>query len=114
MTIKRYSGRAVGRSRAVEHGGMVYTVAVADDPSADMRGQAEQTLARLDANLAEAGVDRSRLLSVTVYLADLADKPVLNQVWDRWIGPADWPQRACVGVELEGGTLVEIVALAAK
>ena len=114
MAIKRHPGTAIGRSRCVEHGGMVYTVAVADDLSADVRTQAEQTLARLDRNLADAGADRSRLLSVTVYLADLADKPVLNEVWNRWIGPEDWPQRACVGVELDGGTLVEIVALAAK
>ena len=51
---------------------------------------------------------------MTVYLTDIAKKPVLNQVWDAWIGTDNWPQRACVQVKLEGDTEVEIVAVAAK
>ena len=112
--IKRYPGRAVGRSESVEHNGIVYTAVIASDLSLDLRGQTEQALAQLDRNLAEAGTDRSRLLSVTVYLTDISRKPILNQVWDAWIGERDWPQRACVEVKLEGDTEVEIVAVAAK
>ena len=51
---------------------------------------------------------------MTVYLTDISKKPVLNQVWDAWIGTESWPQRACVEVRLEGETQVEIVAVAAK
>ena len=112
--IKRYPGKAVGRSESVEHNGIVYTAVIAPDSTADLRGQTEQALEQLDRNLAEAGTDRSRLLSVTVYLTDISMKPTLNQVWDAWLGEGDWPQRACVEVKLEGDTEVEIVAVAAK
>ena len=114
MSIIRYPGKAVGRSESVEHNGIVYTAVIAPDQSADFRDQTSQALEQLDANLAEAGTDRTRLLSATVYITDMSKKPILNDVWDAWIGPDHWPQRACVEARLEGDTLVEIVAIAAK
>ena len=114
MSIKRFPGKAVGRSESVEHNGIVYTAVIATDLSVDLKGQTEQALEQLKTNLAEAGTDKSRLLSVTVYLTDISKKPVLNQVWDAWIGAENWPQRACIEAKLEGDTLVEIVAVAAK
>ncbi|MYC15809.1 MAG: RidA family protein [Gemmatimonadetes bacterium] len=114
MTIKRYPGKAFGRSKSVEHNGIVYTVVIAPDVSADFKGQTQQVLEQLDANLAEAGTDKSCLLSVTIYITDMSKKPILNEVWDAWIGPYNWPQRACVEVKLEGDTLVEMVVIAAK
>ena len=114
MTINRYPGQAVGRSESVEHNGIIYTAVIAPDLSADLESQTQQALQQLATNLAEAGPDRTHLLSVTVYLTDIAQKPILNSVWDSWIGPDNWPQRACVEVKLEGNTLVEIVAIAAK
>ena len=114
MSIRRYPGKAVGRSESVEHNGIVYTAVIASDLSADFRDQTRQSLEQLDENLASAGTDRTRLLSVTVYITDMSRKPILNEVWDVWIGPDHWPQRACVEVKLEGDTLVEIVAIVAK
>ena len=114
MTIIRYPGKAFGRSKSVEHNGVVYTVVTAPDVSADFKSQIQQVLEQLDANLAEAGTDKSCLLSVTIYITDMSKKPVLNAVWDAWIGPYNWPQRACVEVKLEGDTLVEMVVIAAK
>ena len=114
MTIIRYPGKAFGRSKSVEHNGIVYTVVTAPDVSADFKGQTQQVLEQLDANLDEAGTDKSCLLSVTIYITDMSKKPILNEVWDAWIGPYNWPQRACVEVKLEGDTLVEMVVIAAK
>lgn len=114
MTIIRYPGKAVGRSKSVEHNGVVYTVVTAPDVSADLKSQTQQALEQLDANLAEAGTDKSCLLSVAIYITDMSKKPILNAVWDAWIGPYNWPQRACVEVKLEGDTLVEMVVIAAK
>ncbi len=114
MTIIRYPGKAFGRSKSVEHNGIVYTVVTALDVSADFKSQTQQALEQLDANLAEAGTDKTRLLSVTIYITDMSKKPILNAVWDAWIGPYNWPQRACVEVKLEGDTLVEMVVIAAK
>lgn len=114
MTIIRYPGKAFGRSKSVEHNGVVYTVVTAPDVSADFKSQTQQALEQLDANLDEAGTDKSCLLSVTIYITDMSNKPILNAVWDAWIGPYNWPQRACVEVKLEGDTLVEMVVIAAK
>ena len=114
MTIIRYPGKAFGRSKSVEHNGIVYTVVTAPDVSADLESQTQQALEQLDANLDEAGTDKTRLLSVTIYITDMSKKPILNAVWDAWIGPYNWPQRACVEVKLEGDTLVEMVVIAAK
>lgn len=94
MIITRYPGKAIGRSESVEHNGIVYTAVIAPDLTADFEEQTRQTLAQLDANLTEAGTDRTRLLSATVYITDMSKKPILNEVWDAWTGPDHWPQRA--------------------
>ncbi|MYC15891.1 MAG: RidA family protein [Gemmatimonadetes bacterium] len=114
MTIIRYPGKAVGRSESVEHNGILYTAVIAPDLSTDFKSQTRQALEQLDTNLAEAGTDKTCLLSVTIYITDMSKKPILNEIWDAWIGPNNWPQRACVEAKLEGNTLVEMVAIAAK
>ena len=113
MTIERWQGSAKGRNRAVRHGGIVYTVATG--PGADIRAQTRAALAAIDANLADAGSDKTRRLSAQSFLADIAQKAAMDEVWNAWIGAdwKNWPQRACVGAPLAGDTLVEIVVTAA-
>lgn len=113
MTIERLQGGAKGRNRAVIHGGTVYTVATA--PGAEIQAQTQAALAAIDANLADAGSDKTRLVSVQIFLADMSQKAAMDEVWNDWIGPDwnTWPQRACVGAPLAGDTLVEIVVTAA-
>jgi enamine deaminase RidA (YjgF/YER057c/UK114 family) len=113
MTIKRWPGSAPGRSRAVAHDGVVYTVATAHEKSPSMRRQTADTLALIDRHLAEAGTDKSKLLSATVYIADMARKAEMNEAWLAWVDPDNAPQRACIGVTLDGADLVEIVVCAA-
>ena len=112
--IRRYPGKAYGRSESVEHNGLIYTAVIAPDLSADLVSQTEQALSQLYTNLTEAGTDKTKLLTATIYNTDIENKPTVNEVWDLWIGRNNWPVRACVEVKLEGNTLVEIVALAAK
>jgi enamine deaminase RidA (YjgF/YER057c/UK114 family) len=112
--IKRTAGSAAGRSRIVEHAGLVYTVATAREKSPAMKAQTADALARLDENLAAAGSHKSRILTATVYIADMKRKAEMNEAWLDWVDPANAPQRACLGVELEGQDLVEIVVVAAK
>jgi enamine deaminase RidA (YjgF/YER057c/UK114 family) len=94
---------------------MVWTVATAADTSLDVAGQTAQCLEALERNLADAGSDKTRLISVQVFLADMNTKSEMDRVWCEWIGPEseNWPQRACVGAPLHGDTVVEIVVLAA-
>ena len=112
MDIQRFPGNATGRNRAVAFRDLVFTVATAPGATS-IQEQTRQVLARIEQNLADAGSDKTRLLSATVYLADIASKAAMDEVWNQWIGPENWPQRACVQVGLTPGVLVEITVVAA-
>ena len=116
MEILRSAGTASGRSQGTAFGQLVWAVATDRTASATIEEQTCRSLSELDRVLMELGSNRNRILSATVYLARMSDKPQMDAVWVGWIGSdkSHWPQRACVGAALEGKTLVEIVLLAAK
>jgi enamine deaminase RidA (YjgF/YER057c/UK114 family) len=103
-------------SKVVEHNGVVYVAGqTANDNSVGMKEQTEQVLAKIDGFLAKAGTDKSKLLAATVYIADMSQKPAMNEAWNAWVDQQNPPTRACVAVELGSPqTLVEIVVSAAK
>ena len=113
--IERRAGSAPGRSRSVACGDIVWTVATASDRSKPFAIQAAESLDRLAALLEEAGSARTRLLSLQVLLADMADYAAFDALWLAWIGadPQHWPQRACFQAALAPGLRVELVATAA-
>jgi enamine deaminase RidA (YjgF/YER057c/UK114 family) len=114
MPIKRVDpGQRL--SRAVIHGDTVYIAGhVASDPALDVTGQTRQILARIDTLLAELGTDKSKILSATVWLADMATFDDMNSVWDAWVSPGSPPARACVESKLASPRYrVEIAAIAA-
>jgi enamine deaminase RidA (YjgF/YER057c/UK114 family) len=102
-------------SSAVVHSGLVYLAGhVAHDPSAGTGEQTRQVLEAIDADLAAAGTDRSRLLSVQIWLADIATFAEMNAAWDAWVDPANLPARATVEARLASPEWrVEIAAIAA-
>lgn len=106
----RYSAT---RSRVVIHQGIIMTVAVSPAKPASVYEQSKAALDVLDQHLDEAGTDKSKLLMVMIYLADIASKAEFNRAWDEWVDRTHLPLRACVGVALEGADLVELVATAA-
>jgi len=115
MTIERIK---VGprMSQAVVHGATVYLAGqVADDPNADVADQTRQILAKIDGLLAEAGTDKTKLLSANVWLSDIATFDQMNAVWDEWVTPGNPPVRACVESKLARPYLkVEIMVVAAR
>jgi len=91
----------------------VYAVATDPDCADGITAQTSNTLHELDRVLTEAGSAKTGLVQATVYLSDISSKPEMDTVWREWIGPeANWPQRACVGVDLDDGCLIEIVVVA--
>jgi enamine deaminase RidA (YjgF/YER057c/UK114 family) len=102
------------RSRAVVVGNMIHMGGqVADDKNADIRAQTVQTLAKIDALLAECGSSKAKLISATIWLKSMSDYDGMNEIWDRWIDPANPPARACGEVRLaDDRYLVEIIATA--
>jgi enamine deaminase RidA (YjgF/YER057c/UK114 family) len=113
--ISRFPGLTPTRSRAVVHGDLVFTVAVAPDPVASsMYEQSTKALERIDESLALCGTDKSRILSAIVCITDMTRKAEMNRAWDEWVDAANPPMRACIGVDLEQPHIVEIVVTAAK
>ncbi|MDR1075287.1 MAG: RidA family protein [Xanthomonadaceae bacterium] len=102
-------------AEATIYGGVVYLSGqVADDPSADTKGQVEQVLASIDDLLGRAGSDKSKVLRAQVFLRDLADFAVMNEVWEKWVIPGQTPARATVQADLANPDWkVEIVITAA-
>lgn len=79
-------------------GGQVYTAGIVADQRAgtSVAEQATEILAKIDSYLAEAGTDKSRVFTATIWLRDIADFDELNSVWDKWVVPGNTPVRACV------------------
>jgi len=100
MTIKRlHAGPRM--SQAVVHNGVAYLAGqVAKDPDKNVTDQTRQVLATIDSLLAEAGSDKSRILSATIYLADMGDFAAMNAVWDAWVPAGSTPARATVEASL--------------
>jgi enamine deaminase RidA (YjgF/YER057c/UK114 family) len=111
--IIRLPGSVPTRSRAVVHNGIVHAVAVSPEKVPSTHEQTRRALIAIDRALADAGTDKTRIITATVYIADMAQKPAMNQAWDEWVSLLDPPLRACLGVALEGQDLVEILVTAA-
>ncbi len=97
MAIKRIeTGKRM--SQAVVHNGTVYLAGqVAQGaPGGTVTEQTEDILGRIEGLLAEAGSDKSKLLSATIWLTDMRDFAEMNAVWDAWVTPGEPPARACV------------------
>jgi enamine deaminase RidA (YjgF/YER057c/UK114 family) len=114
MTIARYD-TGPRLSRMVVHGGTVYLAGLtADDTSAGVKGQTEQILAKIDAYLARAGSNKSKLLTALIWLSDIATFSEMNAAWEAWVDPKETPARATVESRLAGEQFkVEIMVTAA-
>ncbi len=74
--------------------------------------QTEQVIRNLEAVLVGAGSDLGRVLKVTVFLRNMDDFPVFNEIYARFFGDSP-PARATVEVSgLPKGALIEIDAIA--
>jgi enamine deaminase RidA (YjgF/YER057c/UK114 family) len=104
-------------SMAVVHGGTVYLAGQVARNAAG-RSVTEQTrdiLGIIDGLLAEAGTDKTRLLSANIWLTDIGTFNEMNAVWDAWVAPGCTPARATVEAKLASPQYrVEIAVIAAR
>lgn len=115
MTISRsHSNQRM--SQMVIHGDTIYLAGqVASDPKANITIQTEQVLAKVDALLAEAGSDKSKILSAQIWVANIGHFALMNEVWDAWVAEGNPPARACIEARLATpDLLVEVGIVAAK
>lgn len=116
MAIERMQ-KGARMSQIVVHGDVVYLAGqvALETPDQSATAQTQDILARIDTLLAEAGTDKSQLLSATIWLTDIRYYNEMNAVWDAWIDPANPPARACVESKLAMPKYdVEIMVTAAR
>lgn len=100
-------------SAATVYGGLVYVSGqVPDDRSVGIEAQTKEVIGKIDSILSEAGCDKSKILSATIWLPNIDDFAAFNAVWDVWV-PEPGPARACVESRLASpGIKVEIAVIA--
>jgi len=100
----------------VIHGNIAYLSGqVSEAPSGKNIGaQTASVLSRIDSLLAEADTDKTKILSATIWLSDMADFAGMNEVWEQWITTETSPARATVEAKLANPEFkVEIQVIAA-
>lgn len=85
-------------SEASKFNGIIHLAGqVAEDATQDITGQTKQVLQQVDKLLAASGSDKSRLLMVQIFLANVArDFAAMNSVYDTWVVPGQTSPRATV------------------
>lgn len=114
--IERKRGIYQGRNKSSAYKDLVWTVATSSDTTLGVVEQTELTLRTIEDNLLELGSDKTCIVSAQVYIANMKDKPLMDAVWCEWMGDNSdhWPQRACLGVDLEGDVLIEVTVTAVR
>ena len=103
-------------SKAVIHGNTVYLAGqVADKAVGKSVGeQTEEILSIIDGLLAQAGTDKTKILSANIWLADISTFSEMNAKWDVWVPQGHTPARATVEAKLATPQYtVEIAVIAA-
>ena len=116
MSIQRIDVGA-RMSKAVVSGNTVYLAGIVAD-TAKGKSVTEQTrdiLGQIDGLLAKTGTDKTKLLTATIYITDMANFAEMNAVWDGWVSAGNTPARATVEAKLAAADYkVEIMVTAAK
>jgi enamine deaminase RidA (YjgF/YER057c/UK114 family) len=103
-------------SQAVVHGNTVYLAGQVASATAGgtVTEQTTEILAQIDALLAEAGTDKSKILSASVFIVDIGTFAELNAVWEAWVSPGNTPARTTIETKLAGPQYaIEISVIAA-
>lgn len=106
-------------SQGYEVNGFVFTSGqIPVDPASGavpegIAAQAEQSCKNVGAILNAAGVDYTKVVKTTCFLADMGDFAAFNEVYARYF--TSKPARSCVAVkDLPKGVLCEVEAIAVK
>ena len=102
-------------SQAIIHGNTVYLAGQVGAPGQSVTVQTQEVLKQIERLLAAAGSDKSKILTATIWMADMADFAEMNAVWDKWVDGKDAPARATGEAKLATPDYkVEIIVVAAR
>ncbi|WP_321832366.1 RidA family protein [Thalassovita sp.] len=111
--IRKHTGARM--SQMVIHGDTIYLAGQVGTAGASVAQQTQDCLDKVDALLAEAGSDKTKILSTTIWMADMSDFAEMNAVWDAWVPEGHAPARATGESKLATPDyLVEVIVVAAK
>jgi enamine deaminase RidA (YjgF/YER057c/UK114 family) len=115
MSITRHHSNQ-RMSQIVIHGDTIYLAGqVANDAGADITVQTQQVLQKVDAMLAEADSDKTKILSAQIWISNIGHFAQMNEVWDAWVPEGHAPARACIEARLASpDLLVEVGIIAAS
>lgn len=102
-------------SQIVEHGDTVYLAGQVGTAGESVAAQTTEILGKIDALLARAGSDKTKILQAIIWLKSMDDFAEMNAVWDAWVPEGNAPARAAGSSDLALPTFtVEITVIAAK
>ncbi|KKB62836.1 endoribonuclease [Robbsia andropogonis] len=112
--IKRFNSNQRMSQIVIANGFVHLSGQVPDSSNASITDQATEILTRIESLLAQAGVDKTRLVSANVWLTDPKHFAEFNAVWDAWLVEGHAPTRACVqALLMRPGIDVEVAVVAA-
>ena len=98
----------------VVHNGTLYLTGQVATPGRSAADQMREVLDKIDALLAKAGTDKTRILHVQMWLDDVRDFDAVNTVWDAWMPKDHAPARSSGQSRMaKPGMLVELIVTAA-
>jgi enamine deaminase RidA (YjgF/YER057c/UK114 family) len=110
----RRIGVGARMSEAVCFNGIVWVAGQVGIPGDSVESQTATCLAEVDRILAEAGTDKTRILSAQIWLADMSTFAQMNKVWDGWVPAGQTPARATGEAKLATPDYkVEVIVVAA-
>ncbi len=108
-------------SVAVEASGLVFISGqVALDPATgerapdDVSAQTRQIMKNIEAILADVGLGFEDVVKTTIFLADMADFPTVNEIYGAAFADGPPARSTVQAAALPGGFLVEIETIAAR
>lgn len=114
-TVRKIGGSARFSAIAVHNGQVHLAGQVSQLKDGDIEAQSRDVFAKVDALLSEAGTSRENLISVQIWLADMADYAGMNAVWDEWVSSTTPPTRVCVEARMaQPHYRIEVLAIAAE
>ncbi|MBU2958828.1 RidA family protein [Paracoccus sp. 1_MG-2023] len=81
-------------SHAVIANGFVFLAGQVGEPGTSVTEQTKSILARIEDLLAQAGSDKTKIVSAQIWVADMSDFAEMNAVWDAWVPQGHAPARA--------------------
>ena len=102
-------------SQAVVHGDTDYLAGQVGAPGESVTAQTQAVLAQIERLLAATGSDKSKILTATIWMADMADFAEMNAVWEAWVPAGHTPARASGESKLAAPDYkVEVIVVAAR